>query len=322
MRPAGCTSSPGQTDALPGRSACPRRYHPGVSEQPTDGAQAASQSSSTAYRVREAVAAIKARAGLTPRVALILGSGLGDLADDIEDPISIPYADIPHFPLSTVPGHAGQLVLGTLEGVPVVAMRGRVHFYEGYSLRDVTFPVRVMIRLGAEILVVTNAAGGLNETFETGDLMVLSDHLNIMGMVGQNPLLGPDEPALGVRFLDMLGAYDAELRGLAHAVAQEHGFPLREGVYAMVSGPAFETLAEIRFLQRGGADAVGMSTIPEVVVARHERIRVLGLSAITDMAVGQAAVAEISHEEVLAVANRIKPRCTALIRGVLARLTE
>jgi purine-nucleoside phosphorylase len=199
-------------------------------------------------------------------------------------------------------------------------MRGRFHFYEGYSMRQVTFPVRVMRRLGAEILIVTNAAGGLNEDFSTGDLMALTDHLNLMGMAGQSPLIGPDEHELGVRFLDMLNAYDAHLRELAKRVANEQGFSIREGVYAMVGGPAFETMAEIRFLQRAGADAVGMSTIPEVIVARHERMRVLGMSAITDMAVGKGAVLEISHEEVLAVAERIKPRLAAVVRGVVASL--
>jgi purine-nucleoside phosphorylase len=232
----------------------------------------------------------------------------------------VPYADIPYFPISTVAGHAGQLVIGELDGVPVVAMRGRVHYYEGYSLQEVTLPVRTMRRLGAEALIVTNAAGGLNEAFATGDLMVLVDHLNLMGMAGQSPLIGPDEPALGVRFLDMLSAYDAELRELAKRCAAAHGFSLREGVYAMVGGPSYETLAEIRFLQRAGADAVGMSTIPEVIVARHERMRVLGISAITDMAVGQAAVHEISHAEVLAAAEQIKPRLAAVVRGVVAGL--
>jgi purine-nucleoside phosphorylase len=274
----------------------------------------------TAARVAEATASIRDRGGVTPRVALILGSGLGDLADEIQRPVVVSYADIPHFPVSTVPGHAGQLVLGELQGTPVAAMRGRVHYYEGYSLRDVAFPVRVLRRLGAEALIVTNAAGGLNEAFSTGDLMVLTDHLNIMGMAGLSPLVGPDEPDLGVRFLDMLGAYDADLRAHAHRVAGEHGFSLQEGVYAMVGGPAYESMAEIRFLQRAGADAVGMSTIPEVVVARHERMRVLGISAITDMAVGPHAVHEISHADVLAAAERIKPHLLAVVRGVLSTL--
>jgi purine-nucleoside phosphorylase len=275
---------------------------------------------SIAERAEAAAERVRTRAGPTPRVALILGSGLGDLADAIRAPVVVPYAEIPYFPISTVAGHAGQLVLGELERVPVVAMRGRVHYYEGYSLQDVTLPVRTMRRLGAEVLIVTNAAGGLNEAFATGDLMVLTDHLNLMGMAGQSPLIGPDEPALGVRFLDMLSAYDAELRELAKRCAMAQGFSLREGVYAMVGGPSYETLAEIRFLQRAGADAVGMSTIPEVIVARHERMRVLGISAITDMAVGQAAVHEISHAEVLAAAEQIKPRLAAVVRGVLAGL--
>ena len=277
---------------------------------------------STAEQVVEAAAAIRARGAVEPRVGLILGSGLGELADEIHESVCISFGEIPNFPTSTVQGHSGTLVIGELKGAKVAAMRGRVHFYEGYNLRQITFPVRVMRRLGAEILIVTNAAGGLNESFETGDLMVLTDHLNIMGMAGQSPLVGPDDASLGVRFLDMLQAYDPELRGLAKQTAQKHGFELREGVYAMVGGPAFETLAEIRFLQRGGADAVGMSTVPEVIVARHERMRVLGLSAITDMAVGKDAATEITHAEVLAAADRIKPRLAAVIKGVLALLAE
>jgi purine-nucleoside phosphorylase len=276
--------------------------------------------SSQADRVVEAAEAVRGRGAIVPRVAIILGSGLGDLADEIQSPVVVPFGDIPHFPVSTVKGHAGQLVVGQLQDTPVAAMRGRVHFYEGYGLQHVTFPVRVMRRLGAEVLIVTNAAGGLNETYSTGDLMVLTDHLNIMGMAGQSPLVGPDEPVLGVRFLDMLGAYDPELRTLAQRAALKHGFFLREGVYAMVGGPAFETMAEIRFLQRGGADAVGMSTIPEVLVARHEGMRVLGISAITDMAVGAAAVHEITHADVLAAAESIKPRLAAVVRGVVADL--
>jgi purine-nucleoside phosphorylase len=277
---------------------------------------------STAERVAEAADSVRRRGALRPRVALILGSGLGDLADDVADAVSVPFAEIPNFPVSTVQGHAGTLVVGSLEGVTVAAMRGRVHFYEGYSLREVTFPIRVMRNLGAEVLVVTNAAGGLNETFCTGDLMLIEDHLNLMGMAGQSPLIGPDEPELGVRFLDMLNAYDPQLRKAAHVAAAEGGFKLQEGIYAMVGGPAFETMAEIRFLQRGGADAVGMSTIPEVIVARHAGMRVLGISAITDMAVGPGAVNEISHAEVLAAAERIKPRLAAVVRGVLASLAE
>ena len=278
------------------------------------------RTAATFEKATEAAQAITAHGAIQPRVAIILGTGLGELADEIESPVVVPYADVPYFAVSTVMGHASQLVIGKLQDVPVVAMRGRVHYYEGYSLRDVTFPVRVMRRLGADTLIVTNAAGGLNESYRTGDLMVLSDHLNLMGMAGQSPLVGPDEPEVGVRFLDMLAAYDAGLRELAHGVARECGFRLQEGVYAMVGGPAFETMAEIRFLQRAGADAVGMSTIPEVIVARHERMRVLGFSAITDMAVGADPTHEITHSEVLAAADEIKPRLTAVVRGVLRAL--
>jgi purine-nucleoside phosphorylase len=277
---------------------------------------------STAERVAQAAEVIRRFGAVPPKVAIILGSGLGELADEVTSPVLVPYAQIPNFPVSTVPGHEGTLVCGTLQGTQVAAMRGRVHFYEGYSLRDVTFPVRVMRELGAEVLIVTNAAGGLNEQFTTGDLMVLTDHLNIMGMAGQSPLVGPDEPELGVRFLDMLNAYDPDLRNEAHQAASRAGFSLQQGIYAMVGGPAFETMAEIRFLQRGGADAVGMSTIPEVIVARHAGMRVLGISAITDMAVGPGAVNEISHQEVLAAAERIKPRLAAVVRGVLASLAQ
>ncbi len=273
-----------------------------------------------AAQADEAAAAVASRGAPAPRVALILGSGLGDLADQVQSPTVVPYREIPHFPVSTVEGHAGELVLGCLEGVQVAAMRGRVHYYEGYSLQRVAFPVRVMRRLGAEVLVVTNACGGLNEAFETGDLMVLTDHLNLLGMAGLSPLRGAHEPELGVRFLDMLGAYDPELRAVALRVAAANGVTLREGVYAMVGGPAYETMAEIRFLQRGGADAVGMSTVPEVLVARHEKMRVLGISAITDMAVGKGATSEISHADVLAAAERIKPRFATLVKGVLAAL--
>ena len=273
-----------------------------------------------AEKAVEAAELIRSRGAMAPRVGIILGSGLGHLADDVESSVVVPYSEIPHFPVSTVVGHPGELVIGTLGGVAVAAMRGRVHYYEGYSLHEVTFPVRVLRKLGADTLIVTNAAGGLNESFRTGDLMLLTDHLNIMGMAGQSPLLGPNDETLGLRFLDMLHAYDADLRRLAHEAAAQSGFQAQEGVYAMVGGPAFETMAEIRFLQTAGADAVGMSTIPEVIVARHGGMRVLGISAITDMAVGPGAVSEISHIEVLAAAEEIKPRLAAVVRGVLAAL--
>jgi purine-nucleoside phosphorylase len=255
-------------------------------------------------------------------VALILGSGLGDLGDEIDTTTRMPFVDIPNFPVPSVAGHAGTLDFGYLQSTPVVIMRGRAHYYEGYALQAITLPVRVMRRVGAEILVVTNAAGGLNDSFAAGDLMLLSDHLNIMAMAGHSPLVGPDDPDLGVRFLDMQSPYDPHLRALAHAAAAAHGFKLHDGVYAGVGGPAYETPAEIRFLQRGGADAVGMSTVSEVIVARHERMRVLGLSAITNVAAGPATGAETTHDEVLAAGERVRPRLAAVIRGVLASLTN
>lgn len=284
------------------------------------GGDARASAPSLSYRVREAAAFLRSRGLPPPRVGLVLGSGLGGLADEIASPVVVPYEEIPHFPVSTVAGHAGRLVGGRLEGVSVVAMQGRVHFYEGYSLQEATFPVRVMARLGAEVLVVTNAAGGLHPSLRTGDVMLICDHINLMGLAGFNPLVGLNEPELGVRFLDMLSAYDARLLALAREAAAEAGVRPREGVYVMVAGPTYETMAEIRFLQRIGADAVGMSTIPEVIVARHEGMRVLGISAITDTAAGEQAESEISHAQVLAVAERLGPTIAALVRGVLRRL--
>ncbi|MCC6179103.1 MAG: purine-nucleoside phosphorylase [Chloroflexi bacterium] len=275
---------------------------------------------SQAYRVREAASTLRGRLAVVPRVGIILGTGLGPLADEVAEPSIVPYADIPHFPISTVAGHAGQLVGGLLEGVPVAVMRGRVHFYEGYSLQQVTFPVRVLRRLGAEVFIITNAAGGLNEAYRPGDLMLLRDHINLMGLAGVSPLVGADEPELGVRFLEMANPYDAELRALASAVAAERGIRLHEGVYAVVAGPSFETHAEIRALRLLGADAVGMSTAPEVIVARHERMRVLGISVITNSADPASEVTDVSHEGVLAVAERAAPGLQLIVRGVLRGL--
>jgi purine-nucleoside phosphorylase len=222
--------------------------------------------------------------------------------------------------VSTVPGHSGQLVSGTLDGVPVAVMRGRVHYYEGYSLQQVTFPVRTLRRLGAELLIITNAAGALNPSYRTGDLMVLSDHINLMGLAGLNPLVGPDEPELGVRFLDLMDSYDPELRAHTLRIGAELGLRVHEGVYAVVAGPSFETRAEVRFLRQIGADAVGMSTAPEVIVARHERMRVLGISVITNVALPTEAEPEVSHEGVLAVAERASPGLQGIVRGVLKLL--
>lgn len=270
--------------------------------------------------VAEAVRAIQARTTLKPHVALILGSGLGDLAAELVDATAIPYAEIPHFARSTVIGHAGRLLLGTLEGVPVVVMQGRFHLYEGYSPEVITFPIRVMRLLGAEILIVTNAAGGVNPAYATGDIMLLKDHIFLPGMAGLNPLIGPNDERFGERFPPLAHAYDVELREVARTVAQSWpDLTLQEGVYTMVTGPNYETSAELRFLRTIGTDAVGMSTVPEVVVARHMRMRVLGLSLISNEATGDEE-AEVNHEEVLEAANAARPKFTALVRGIIRSL--
>jgi len=257
-----------------------------------------------------------------PRVGIILGSGLGPLADEVENPTVVPFAEIPHFAVSTVSGHAGQFVAGTLEGVPVAVLRGRVHFYEGYSLGQITFPVRTLRRLGIDVLILTNAAGGLNAAYHAGDLMVLRDHINLPGLAGQNPLVGADEPELGVRFLDMTDAYDETLRAQALALGASLKVPTHEGTYVAVAGPSFETRAEIRYLRGIGADAVGMSTVHEVIVARQELMRVLAISVITNEADPDAAVADVSHTSVLNVAERAGPGLAAVIRGVVRSLAD
>jgi purine-nucleoside phosphorylase len=266
---------------------------------------------------------IRQRSQRQPKIGLILGSGLNPLAEAVEAADAIPFGEVPNFPEPTVPGHAGRLVLGYLEGMPVMVMQGRVHFYEGHSIQQVVFPVRVMQVMGIEMLIVTNAAGGLKPDFHAGDLMLISDHINLMGMTGNNPLFGPNDATLGPRFLDMSQAYDPELRRIARQVAREKGLPLHEGVYVGLAGPSFETPAELRFLRGIGADAVGMSTVPEVIVARHGGIRVLGVSGISNVAqVDAARGQEVTHEEVLVAGQQIVPRLTALIRGVLTRLGE
>ena len=268
-------------------------------------------------QVMEAVAAIRARVALQPTVALILGSGLGDLAREVRDATAIPYEEIPHFARSTVAGHAGRLILGTLAGVPVVVMQGRFHFYEGYSPQVLTLPVRVMSALGAHTLLVTNAAGGINPAYRPGDFMLITDHINLPGLAGANPLLGPNEERFGERFTPLAKAYDANLRSLARAVgAAMPDLTLHEGVYAMVSGPSFETGAELRFLGAVGTDAVGMSTAPEVVVARHMGMKVLGISLITNAATG-AESENVNHEEVLSTADAARERFVALVLGIV-----
>ncbi len=266
-------------------------------------------------RVAEAAAFVRTRTRIQPRLAVILGSGLGALADAVERDATLPYREIPHFPVSTAAGHAGNLVLGILEGKPVVVMQGRVHFYEGYAMEQVIFPVRVMRELGAGTLLVSNAAGGLNRQWDAGDLMVIADHINFM----TNPLIGPNEEAFGPRFPDMARPYDPDLVRLAERVAVEERVPLRRGVYVGVSGPSYETAAELRMLARWGADAVGMSTVPEVIAARQMGMRVLGFSAITDMATGEV-VESVTHEAVLAVARELEPRFVRLVRRIIRQM--
>jgi purine-nucleoside phosphorylase len=251
-----------------------------------------------------------------PRVGIVLGSGLGALVDAIEIDGAVAYAEIPGFPSSTVEGHAGRLVLGTLCGVPVAAMQGRVHLYEGYSARAVVFPTRVLVRLGAKSLVITNAAGCLNRKFRAKEIMLISDHLNL---TGTNPLLGPNEGWLGPRFPDMSDAYDLAYRQLARDVAKNAGITLREGVYAGLLGPTYETPAEIRMLGVLGADAVGMSTVSEVIAARHMGVRVIGLSCLSNMAAGISEV-PLTHEEVKAAADAIQEDLTKLVSGIVERL--
>lgn len=266
----------------------------------------------------EAADSIRARCPLEPSVGLILGSGLGPLAEQIEGQSVIPYSEIPHFPTGKVAGHQGRLVIGRLAGHTVAVMQGRAHYYEGYSVQRITFPVRAMQLLGVRTLIVTNAAGGLSPQFAAGDLMLITDHLGLLTMTGPNPLRGPNIEEFGPRFPDMSSAYDPELRRLALRVAAELGISLQQGVYACLSGPSFETPADLRFLRTAGADAVGMSTVPEVIVARHGGMRVLGISTITNLtSIVPGAAEEISHEDVLRTGLLVVPRLMELIKGVL-----
>lgn len=275
----------------------------------------------TREQFEDAAAYIRKRTSYRPEIGLILGSGLNPLAEAVEAADLIPYGDIPHFPKPTVEGHVGRLVVGRLAGSLVLIMQGRVHFYEGYTMQEVVFPVRVMQVLGVKTLIVTNAAGGINPAYRVGELMLISDHINLLGMTGHNPLHGPNDPSLGPRFPDMSCAYDAGLCQLAREVAREEQIPLHAGVYACLSGPSFETPADIRFLRIIGVDAVGMSTVPEVTVARHGGLRVLGVSGISNATVAEPQDGRVtSHEEVLAAGAQLVPRLTALVCGVLTRL--
>ena len=274
-------------------------------------------------QVTEAAEFLRGRlAGLAPRVGLVLGSGLGAVADAVTNPVFVPYAEIPHFPQSTVEGHSGRIVAGLLGGVPVVVMQGRVHSYEGYTPQQVTFPMRVLGNLGVRAVVLTNAAGGIQQGYHVGQLVVLADHINHMGW---NPLTGPNEPRFaqrkgaGLRFFDMTEAYSKPLRALAQQTAAEQGFTLDEGVYLATPGPSFETPAEIRAFRALGATLVGMSTVPETIVARHMGIDVLGISCVTNLAAGLGAT-HLSHEEVSETGKQVERRLAGLLESLAPKI--
>ncbi|MCB8921663.1 MAG: purine-nucleoside phosphorylase [Ardenticatenaceae bacterium] len=275
----------------------------------------------TPVQVAEATAVVRSLTDKTPTIALVLGSGLSSLADGLTHADIISSANIPHWPASTVSGHKGRLIIGELEDKVVLVLQGRSHYYEGLSMNQITLPVRVMAGLGIRTLIVTNAAGGINADFTPGDLMLIKDHLNMLGMAGHNPLRGPNDDHLGPRFPDMTEPYNAHLRQMAHATANKLGFQMQEGVYAYVAGPSYETPAELRFLRMAGADAVGMSTVPSVVVARHAGMQVLGISTITNMAVPDPAPGTtLTHDEVLETGKRVIPRLTNLIHSVVRQI--
>lgn len=273
----------------------------------------------TLEQIDQAADAVRSHSAYKPRVALILGSGLNGLADSVQKADVIPFGDLPHMPVSTVHGHMGRLVIGELEGQAVFVMQGRIHYYEGYSMGQVTLPIRIMQRLGIEMLFVTNAAGGVNPDFLPGDVMLITDNLNLIGMTGANPLFGPNIDELGPRFPDMSQVYDRPLMDRARQSAAAQGIQLREGVYCALSGPSFEGPADLRFLRMAGADAVGMSTVPEVIVARHGGMRVLGLSGISNKANLDGSTVT-THEEVIEAGRVITPKMEKIIRGVLRSL--
>ncbi len=273
----------------------------------------------TLAEINEASGFIAKNIQVQPKTGIILGSGLGALAEEIEDAAVIPYAEIPHWPVSTIHGHAGRLIVGRLENQPVMVMQGRAHFYEGYPISRIGFPIRVMQRLGLDALIVTNAAGAIHPEYLPGDVMLIVDHINLVGMAGMNPLRGPNLDEFGERFPDMSQPYDRNLMEFCRQAASEAGVSLREGVYAWLAGPSFESPAELRFLRTIGADAVGMSTVPEVIVARHGKMRVLGISGISNKANLDGSTVT-THEEVLEAGKILVPKLTALIRGVLRRM--
>lgn len=270
-------------------------------------------------QIDEAANKIRERTSHQPKIAVILGSGLSEFAESVETPDSISFGELPHFPVSTVFGHAGRIVIGKLVNQSVFVMQGRIHFYEGYSMAEVTFPIRVMQRFGIKTLIVTNAAGGVNPDFIPGDVMLITDHLSLMGMTGQNPLIGPNYDELGLRFPDMSQAYDRDLCNLAREAAKKEGINLREGVYAGLSGPSFESPADLRFLRQAGADSVGMSTVHEVIVARHGGMRVLGFSGISNKANLDGSTVT-THEEVIEAGKVITPKIDKLVRSILQKL--
>lgn len=265
-------------------------------------------------RIQETVEFLESKITVRPEIGVILGTGLGGLVNEIEILHSIPYTDIPNFPVSTVSGHQGRLIFGTMNGKTIVAMQGRFHYYEGYSMQEVAFPVRVMKLLGIRLLIVSNASGGVNPGFNVGDLMIIEDHINLMK---DNPLIGKNDDHLGTRFPDMGHAYDPELIASAFSIAKKHGISLQKGVYAAVSGPTFETPAEYRYIRTIGADAVGMSTVPEVIAARHMGLRCFAFSVISDLGV-PGKIVEITHEDVIAAASNAEPKMTAIIKDLLA----
>ena len=250
-----------------------------------------------------------------PEIGLVLGSGLGELANEIENPVILPYTDIPNFPVSTVEGHDGNLIFGLLSGKKVIALQGRFHFYEGYALEDVTYPIRVFKELGVKTLILTNAAGGVNQSFEPGDIMVITDHLNLSGC---NPLMGPNVSKHGPRFVDLSQTYSLRAQELLKQISLEEGISLKEGVYTWLSGPSYETPAEIRMVRTLGGDAVGMSTVPEAIVAKHTGMEVIGLSCITNLAAGMQDT--LSHEEVVTISNQAKPKFKQILRHLIAKL--
>ena len=269
--------------------------------------------------IDEAVSTIRAKTNQLPKIGLILGSGLGDLAESVTPADYIPYSEIPHWPVSTIQGHKGRLVFGNLESKPVLIMQGRAHYYEGYPISFIGFPIRVMIRLGIEVLIVTNAAGGVNPGFTPGDVMLIKDHISLMAMGGNNPLHGPNIDEFGERFPDMSRAYDQDLLQTARESALEKGITPKEGVYICLAGPSFETPADLRFLQTIGVDAVGMSTVPEVIVARHGGIKVLGLSGISNKANLDGSTVT-THKEVLEAGKVLVPKMDVIIRGVIRKI--